>query len=64
MQGVPKNMNYRGIRTDTKLRSLTKIDFNVMHLVKKMQIRGSGDLQNLVFYPASILGLQLHGILV
>ena len=61
----------RVIRTYTKFRLLTKIGLNVMHLVnlckkidQKLQIRGSSNLLNSVLYPASILGLQLHGILV
>ena len=61
----------RGIQTNAKLRSLTKIDLNVMRLVnltkvfcQKLQIRDSSDLQNLVLYPASILVLQLHEVLV
>ena len=43
----------RGIRTIPKFRLLTKIDFNVMHLInlskkiwQKLQIRGSRGLQN------------------
>ena len=43
----------RGIRTIAKFRLLTKIDFNVMHLInlskkiwQKLQIRGSRGLQN------------------
>ena len=61
----------RAFRTDTKLRLLTKIDFNVMHLVslckffwQKLQIRGSRDLQNSVLYPASIWALQQQEILI
>ena len=58
----------RGIQTDAKLRSLTRIDLNVMHLVnlcknfcQKMQIRGSGDLQNLVYSTmAWLLGAYLQ----
>ena len=48
-----------------------KIDFNVMHLAnlckknwQKLQIHGSRYLQNSVLYPASILALQLQGILI
>ena len=46
-------MYTRGIRTIAKFRLLTKIDFNVMHLInlskkiwQKLQIRGSRGLQN------------------
>ena len=46
----------RPFRTDAKIRLLTKIDFNIMHLVfksmqtvwQKLQIRGTRDLQNSV----------------
>ena len=62
-------ISIRGIRTITKFRLLTKIDFNVMHLVilckifwQKLQIRGSSDLLNSLLYPASILALQVQGI--
>ena len=62
-------LNIRAFRTDARLWLLTKIDFNVMHLVslckkiwRKLQIRGSRDLQNSLLYPASILALQLQGI--
>ena len=46
-------VDIRGIRTIAKFRLLTKIDFNVMHLInlskkiwQKLQIRGSRGLQN------------------
>ena len=46
-------ISIRGIRTIAKFRLLTKIDFNVMHLInlskkiwQKLQIRGSLGLQN------------------
>ena len=57
----------RGIRTITKLRLLTKIDFNIMHLVslckkiwQKLQIRGSRDLQ---FLAISDIFFQILRIL-
>ena len=66
-----QRIKIRAFRTDTKLRLLTKIDFNVMHLVslckffwQKLQIRGSRDLQNSVLYPASIWALQQQEILI
>ena len=47
------HLSNRGIRTIAKFRLLTKIDFNVMHLInlskkiwQKLQIRGSHGLQN------------------
>ena len=59
----------RGICTIAKFRLLTKIDFNVMHLIdlckffwQKLQIRGSSDLLNSQLCPASILALQVLGI--
>ena len=62
-------LNIRGICNIAKFRSLTKIDFNVMHFVilcnffwQKLQIRGSSDLLNSLLYPSSILALQVQGI--
>ena len=63
----PKWIFIRGIRTITKLRLLTKIDFNLMHLVslckffwQKLQIRGSRDLQ---FLAISDIFFQILRIL-
>ena len=58
----------RGIRTITKLRLLTKIDFNIMHLVslckeiwQKLQIRGSRDLQFLAISDIFFQILRISG---
>ena len=52
-------VNSRGIRTDAKLRSVPKIQFNVMHLVnlckkfvQKLQFRGFGYHQISSYYLA------------
>ena len=62
-QGLFRYLNFRGIRTIAKFRLLTKIDFNVMHLVflckffwQKLQIRGSSRLLNSLLYPSLNFG--------